>query len=44
VTQQEIRESFAFGWDVKEIAPVTFVTNLPELQAKAWRATIVRAG
>ena len=44
VTQQEIRDSFADGWDVREIAAVTFVTNLPELQAKAWRATIVRAG
>ena len=43
VTQQEIRESFADGWDVREIAPVTFVTNLPELQANAWRATIARA-
>src|SRR6478672_10894174 len=37
VTQGEIRETFADGWDVREIAPVTFVTNLPELQAKAWR-------
>jgi SAM-dependent methyltransferase len=43
VTQQEIRDSFADGWDVREIAPVTFVTNLPELQANAWRATIARA-
>jgi SAM-dependent methyltransferase len=43
VTQQEIRESFADGWDVREIVPVTFVTNLPELQANAWRATIARA-
>jgi SAM-dependent methyltransferase len=42
VTQQEIRASFADGWDVQQIAPVTFVTNLPELQAKAWRATILR--
>jgi SAM-dependent methyltransferase len=43
VTQQEIRDSFAEGWDVRQIAPVTFVTNLPELQARAWRATILRA-
>jgi hypothetical protein len=42
VTQQEIRASFADSWDVRQIAPVTFVTNLPELQAKAWRATILR--
>ena len=43
VTQQELRDSFADGWDVVEIVAATFVTNLPELQAKAWRATIVRA-
>ena len=43
VTQQEIRESFADGWDVREIIATTFVTNLPELQANAWRATISRA-
>jgi SAM-dependent methyltransferase len=43
VTQQEIRDSFDDGWDVRETAPVTFVTNLSELQAKAWRATIARA-
>ncbi|MDP9299995.1 MAG: class I SAM-dependent methyltransferase [Actinomycetota bacterium] len=43
VTQQELRDSFADGWDVREIVAATFVTNLPELQAKAWRATIVRA-
>ena len=43
VTQEELRESFADGWDVMEIVAATFVTNLPELQAKAWRATIVRS-
>ena len=43
VTQQEIRESFADGWDVRGIIATTFVTNLPELQANAWRATISRA-
>jgi ubiquinone/menaquinone biosynthesis C-methylase UbiE len=42
VTQQELRDSFADGWDVREIFAATFVTNLPELQAKAWLATIVR--
>jgi SAM-dependent methyltransferase len=42
VTQREIRDSFAGGWDVREIAAATFVTNLPELQANAWRATIAR--
>jgi ubiquinone/menaquinone biosynthesis C-methylase UbiE len=43
VTQQELRDSFPDGWDVREIVAATFVTNLPELQAEAWRATIVRA-
>jgi ubiquinone/menaquinone biosynthesis C-methylase UbiE len=43
VTQQELRDSFADGWDVREIVAATFVTNLPELQAQAWLATIVRA-
>jgi ubiquinone/menaquinone biosynthesis C-methylase UbiE len=43
VSQQELRDSFADGWDVREIVAATFVTNLPELQAKAWRATIVRS-
>jgi SAM-dependent methyltransferase len=42
VTQQELRDSFADGWDVSEIVATTFVTNLPELQAQAWLATIVR--
>ena len=43
VTQQELKHSFADGWDVSEIVATTFVTNLPELQAQAWLATIVRA-
>jgi SAM-dependent methyltransferase len=43
VSQQELRDSFADGWDVSEIVAATFVTNLPELQAMAWLATIVRA-
>jgi SAM-dependent methyltransferase len=43
VTKQELWDPFADGWDVMEIVAATFVTNLPELQAKAWRATIVRS-
>jgi ubiquinone/menaquinone biosynthesis C-methylase UbiE len=43
VTQQELKDSFADGWDVMEIGAATFVTNLPGHQAKAWRATIARA-
>ena len=42
MTQQELRDSFADGWDVSEIVAETFVTNLSELQAQAWLATIVR--
>ena len=42
VTQQELRDSFADGWDVSEIVATPFVTNLPELRAQAWLATIVR--
>ena len=43
VTKQELWDSFADGWNMMQIVAATFVTNLPELQAKAWRATIVRA-
>ena len=42
VTKQELWDPFADGWDVMEIVAATFVTNLPAVQAKAWRATIVR--
>jgi ubiquinone/menaquinone biosynthesis C-methylase UbiE len=44
VSQQELKDAFAEGWNIVEIVATTFVTNLPELQAKAWRATIARAG
>lgn len=44
VTQQELRDSFAAGWDVVEIVGTTFQTNLPEREAQAWRATITLAG
>jgi SAM-dependent methyltransferase len=42
VTQQELRDSFAEGWDVVEIVATTFVANLPGGGAQAWRATIAR--
>jgi SAM-dependent methyltransferase len=42
VSEQELRDSFAEGWHVVEIAPATFVVNLPGGGAEAWRATIVR--
>jgi SAM-dependent methyltransferase len=42
VSQQELRDSFADGWDVVEIVPTTFVANLPGGGAQAWRATIAR--
>jgi hypothetical protein len=38
----ELRDPFAEGWDVVEIVPATFVANLPEGGAEAWRATIAR--
>ena len=42
VTQQELRDAFADGWDIDEIFATTFATNLPEGEAQAWRATITR--
>ena len=42
VSRAEIRTAFADGWQIAEIVPTTFVTNLPEAQAQAWRATIAR--
>jgi SAM-dependent methyltransferase len=44
ITQEEIREAFAEGWEIKEIVPTTFAVNGPpeRQEAQAWRATIVR--
>ena len=42
VSQQELRDSFAEGWDVVEIVATTFVANLPGGGAQAWSATIAR--
>ena len=44
VTQQELLDSFSDGWQVVEIVATTFVTNLPEGGAQAWRATIALVG
>lgn len=38
VTQDELRASFADGWDVVDIVAATFATNLGE--AQAWRASL----
>jgi len=44
VTQQELRDAFVDGWEVREIVPTTFVATLPGGGADAWRATIARLG
>ena len=44
VTQQELRDAFVDGWEVREIVPTTFVATLPGGGAEAWRATIARLG
>lgn len=44
VTQQELRDVFADGWEIVEIVATTFVTNLPGGDAQAWRASISRLG
>jgi SAM-dependent methyltransferase len=42
VSQQELRDAFADGWELREIVATAFVTNLPGGEAQAWRATIGR--
>ena len=42
VSEAEIRASFVETWDVREIVPVTFETNLDPPGIRAWRATIDR--
>ncbi len=44
VTQDELRDAFADGWDVVEIVPTTFAVNGAgdRAEAQAWRATIRR--
>jgi len=43
ITQKEIRAAFTEGWEILEIIATTFLTNLPDPEAQAWRATIARA-
>ena len=40
VTQEELRASFAEGWEVVDIVATTFVTNLPGNDAQAWYAML----
>jgi cyclopropane fatty-acyl-phospholipid synthase-like methyltransferase len=40
VSQPEIRSAFADGWEIEEIVATTFLTNVPDPEAQAWRATI----
>jgi SAM-dependent methyltransferase len=42
VRQDELRDSFADGWQVESIEPVQFETNLDPPVAEAWLATITR--
>jgi hypothetical protein len=43
VSQRELRATFASGWQVPEIVPTGFETNLESGEVRAWRATIGRA-
>jgi SAM-dependent methyltransferase len=43
ITQQELRDAFADGWEILEIVGTTFSTNLPGGEAQAWRTTIAHA-
>lgn len=43
VSQRELRATFSTGWQVHEIVPVAFETNLESGEVRAWRATIGRA-
>jgi cyclopropane fatty-acyl-phospholipid synthase-like methyltransferase len=44
VSQREIREAFATGFEVERIEPARFVSHIHEGGAKAWLATIGLAG
>lgn len=43
VTEQELRVTFSVGWQIREIVPAAFETNLEAGQARAWRAVFVRS-
>jgi cyclopropane fatty-acyl-phospholipid synthase-like methyltransferase len=40
VTQAEIRETFADGWEVRSIQPGNFEVRTPEVQGRAWLAEL----
>ncbi|MET0801795.1 MAG: class I SAM-dependent methyltransferase [Actinomycetota bacterium] len=42
VSEGELRSSFAVGWEVREIAPADFETNLDTGDVRAWLARFVR--
>jgi hypothetical protein len=42
VTEEELRSTFSVGWEVREIVPAGFETNLDAGEVRAWRAVIVR--
>jgi ubiquinone/menaquinone biosynthesis C-methylase UbiE len=44
VSERELRDAFADGWRVVEIAATTFVAAISGGEAKAWRATFERIG
>jgi SAM-dependent methyltransferase len=43
VSEGELRATFTAGWQVREIAPAVFETNLDAGHAQAWRAVFERA-
>jgi SAM-dependent methyltransferase len=42
VSEEELRGTFAGGWEFRELVPAVFETNLGSGEAQAWRATIAR--
>jgi ubiquinone/menaquinone biosynthesis C-methylase UbiE len=44
ITQAELREAFADGWEVESIKPAEFEANLEAKRAQAWLARIARVG
>ena len=42
MSEGELRSSFAVGWEVREIAPAAFETNLDTGDVQAWLARFVR--
>jgi SAM-dependent methyltransferase len=42
VSEAELRATFAHGWQVLDVVPTVFETNLGDDGVRAWRATILR--